>query len=169
MLLNLNHHLQQARAAIASAWQRYDEDKSSALTFEQSQTLAGVIEDAITLRDAAMTFDYQNGMSLAAISRSYRLEEKEAARIVNANANEVISDSIDTKTGGRMMELGTSALTDIRGVRIVETLRQKIAKAGMGVTVQGTSIAVRCGEGKSLQQVSMQVVSVIDTEVLEEE
>ncbi|MET0980262.1 MAG: hypothetical protein ABWX90_03340 [Candidatus Saccharimonadales bacterium] len=164
--MNISQHLQQARAEIANAFQRFDEDKSSALTYQQIGTLAGVIEDAITLRDAAMMFDYKNGLSLREISRSYRVDEKEAARIVNANASEVISDSTNIKTGGRMMELGTAALIDIRGVRIVETMRQKIAQV-MGVTVQGSSIAVRFGEGKSLQQVSMQVVSVIDTEVME--
>lgn len=163
----LREHLQ---AAITNINQAIEEVQNGvALDEDEASLLAQLIEDSKRMRDNMIRYEsHTGGLSTKQLAAKYLLSSTRVWQIVNAQTGEVISDATNIKTKSRLLELGSSALTDIRGVRIVESLRQKIAVAGMGVTLQGTLLTVRFSEGKALQQVSMQVSSIIDSEVKED-
>lgn len=66
------------------------------------------------------------------------------------------------------LQLCNAALTDSRGVQIVEKMRQRLAKE-FGVTVIGNSVTLRMGSAsQGLQIVSMIITDVTDDNVCDE-
>lgn len=74
------------------------------------------------------------------------------------------------KSEAPLMQMAEAAFIDNRANMIVETMRQKFAAAGMGVTVIGTNITVRFStkESPSLKQVTMNITDIVDDAVRDE-
>lgn len=159
-------NLQDALLSVSNVIEEVQDGKI--VTSDEAIFLCTLIERATSLRDNSIRFDHSKGMSQKQLAVKYSLTQTQLWPIVNV-PYEVISNTVLTKSKDRLLELGMSAFTDNRGVRIVETLRKRIANAGMGVTLQGTFLTVRFSEGKALQQVSMQINSIVDSEVEEED
>lgn len=126
--------------------------------------ISSLLEQATTLRDEAVCYESKGGMSTGEIARKYRMDEKEVSKILDENF--IVSDSIN-HSGDHLLELGPLAFTDVRGERIVETMRQKIATGQRpGITVIGPNVTIRFnGANSNLQCVSMQIISVVDSAV----
>ncbi len=143
----------------------YVVEQDNALSDESIGALNEMIVQAKKLRNACIRKDRESS-SLQQLCVKYGLPSTRIWQILNDPQNEVISDSV-TKSGCSLLELGCTAFTDVRGERIVETMRQKIAGGHRsGITVQGSCVTIRFnGPNNNLQCVSMQITSVVDSAV----
>lgn len=151
--------------AILNTMIGYVEQGNSTLSDESAHALNEMIVQAKNLRNAGIRKDSENS-SLQQLCVKYDLPSTRIWQILNDPQYEVISDSV-LNSGCSLLELGCTAFTDIRGERIVETMRQKIAAGHrFGITVMGPNVTLRFNGAKNnLQCVSMQIVSVVDSEV----
>lgn len=166
--MELHEQLQTTTSHITSALNFVNQ--GNALSDEAAHELTRLIQRAEQLRDASIRQDFSNGYSNKQLALKYVMASNDTWRIVNESATEAVGSIQQPKE--RLLELAPLAITDVRGERILETMRQKIA-AGVrpGITVIGPHVTIRFSgtNSRHMQSVTMQVTSIVDTEVVDEE
>jgi hypothetical protein len=172
MKMPVSYHFVQARQHVDDAINNAQE--GHVFDDEEAQLLTQLIENAERLRENSIRAEFANNTPPKVLAKKYSLDAEKVWRIINA-PHEVISGVVaktEFKESSNLLELGSLAFTDVRGERIVEQMRQRLAK-NFGVTVMGNWVTVRFseGEGKNrpLLQVSMQIASVVSSDIKQEE
>lgn len=160
----IDESFKQATEVLKSTFQ-YVVEKDQTLSDESIGALNEMIREAKKLRNACIRKDRETS-TLQQLCVKYGLPSTRIWQILNDPQHEVLSDAV-TDSGCSLLELGCTAFTDVRGERIVETMRQKIAAGHrLGITVIGPNVTVRFnGINQNLQCVSMQITSVVDSSV----
>ena len=164
--MNLDDQLKETTSHINSMLTYVRE--GSSMSDESAHALTSLIRQAEMLRNAAVRSDREK-LTLRHLSEKYSLSMERIREILNLEGDQLLAGSINQE-GHQLLELAPLAITDVRGERIVETMRQKIASGYRpGITVIGPHVTVRfSGADKNhLQSVSMLVTSVIDTAVVD--
>lgn len=162
----LNEQLHETTLHIDSALKFVE--NGNTISDEAAYELSRLMHRAEELRTAAIRHDRKTH-TLSELSAKYVMPFEAVRQVLNIEGDAFSTDLINSK-GHTLLELAPLAITDVRGERIIETMRKNIAeRKQMGVTVVGPHVTVRFQSAeKTSQHVSMLVLSVVDSSIGDE-